>query len=372
MNYRICGHSAIGKSHENNGIKCQDSCKYDNKASIFVAAIADGVSASKHSDIASKKAVDCVVPYCIDNIAENDTQNKILSVIKDAFHKAKSEINQISGYDPKEYHTTLTVAVLIKDNLYYGQIGDSGIVAMHLDNGEFERVTEAQNGEGVGKDRPVYPLDSEEKWSINKYEHKVQALFLATDGVLSHIEPALLENQKYKLNNVYLSWILEKVTSAENDDKALDFLKDEVEKMPPDEVCYDDKTLVVISKNKFENLKKDNDYAYYKYPTEEFWGKLKEEQEAKLYPYRTTKKVKTSENNGKEPCPAPEKQSKTMVSKSSPHTAIQQELKKSPESKQAMNKKNTVAYSNRNTVLFAGIYILLMVVIIILLLVFIK
>ncbi len=291
-NYIVCGHSSIGRSHEDKGIKCQDSCCYRNDDNIVIAAVADGVSSSKHSDIASKNAVNFVVDFLFKHIDKNDSVDKILEIIKQGFDEALFRIKQIANGVLNDYDTTLTVAVLIDDNLYYGQIGDSGIVAL-LEDGKFERVTEAQNGEGVGKDRPVYPLAAVSKWCFNKYDHKVKALFLATDGVLKHLEPPLLETAVYKLNHAHLRFLYSNVNSKNNEDSNL-WIKEEVENMPPEEVDYDDKTLVVVV-NKNVKIKVQTK-EYYEFPTPEFWNSLLLENDKKLYPYKYEDKQASTEN----------------------------------------------------------------------------
>lgn len=295
--YLVCGYSAIGKSHADNGILCQDNCYYDSNDNIVVAAIADGLSSSKHSDIASQTAVQFVVDYCLKNITKKDSEDKIIAIINKSFDDALFEIKQVAKAnqnDLNDYDTTLTVAVLIDENLYYGQIGDSGIVAL-FEDGRFERVTEAQNGEGIGKDRPVYPLAAVSKWTFKKYDHKVKALFLATDGVLKNIQHPLLEGQQYNLNHKYLAYIYTKLNLLKDDEVAKECIKDEVEKLTPEEVDYDDKTLVVVI-NKKCNLKPQSS-DYYNFPTDELWKKIQKKYETELYPYRNLEKKEIIEQN---------------------------------------------------------------------------
>lgn len=291
-NYMLCGCSAIGKSHVDKGIKCQDNCYYDNKDNIVVAAIADGLSSSKHSDVASKIAVEHIVKYCLENMKKNDTA-AIISIIRDGFDDTLLKIKTIASDAPNDYDTTLTVAALIDETLYYGQIGDSGIIAL-LENGKFERVTEAQNGEGIGQDKTVYPLIATSKWSFGRYDNKIKALFLVTDGVLKYIQPPLLEKQQYNLNHRYLSYVFNKIIGNNDADQ---WIQDEVEKIPPNEVDYDDKTLVVVI-NKKANLKVQPK-EYYNFPTDELWRELNEKHEAKLYSYRNNEKNTSTEHSNK-------------------------------------------------------------------------
>lgn len=293
-NYIICGHSAIGKAHQNEGSKCQDNYCFCSKDNIIVAAVADGVSSSKKSDVASRIAVKVITNYClnINKIYWLDSPNKIINKIKEGFNRALYKISQLPSYAPNDYATTLTVAVVIKDTLYFGQIGDSGIIALRED-GFFERVTEEQNVEGVGKDRPVCPLSARSKWTFGKYKHKIKAIFLATDGVLNKLKPSLLEDQQYNLNHNYLCYLFNKIYCNSDESATLQWIQNEVANMPPEEVNYDDKSLVVVINKK--SLLKLQSKEYYQFPTDELWKQLILENEKRLYPYRQQAEIKSTD-----------------------------------------------------------------------------
>lgn len=341
-NYITCGYSSVGKSHEDKGIKCQDSCNYKTKDNIVVAAIADGVSSSKQSDVASRIAVDFVVEYCLANLKNDYTDEAIIAIIKKSFEGALIEIKKKSINAPNDYDTTLTVSVLIEDNLYYGQIGDSGIVAL-LEDGRYERVTEAQNGEGIGKDRPVYPLAAVSKWEFKKYNTKVKAIFMATDGVLNHIQPPLLENETYKLDHQYLYFVFKKLSSLENRDAEI-WIKNEVEQMDPNEVDSDDKTLVVVI-NKNSNLNEQSE-EYYNYPSEEHWRELLKKHEEILYPYRKVEKTIPIENTEKNVKKFASKKEEQILSIESSNDYAKKEtdieLPRKPKNNQISTKSNSI------------------------------
>jgi hypothetical protein len=319
QDYRICGHSAIGKSHKDKGIKCQDYYYFAKGNGFVVAAVADGVSSSKHSDVASRTAVKESVQYCADRIRQEDDAKTILKTIEKAFDEAsflvKQEAENGSG-DYNDYDTTLTLAVFINDAVYYGQIGDSGIIALRED-GKFERITEEQLGEGIGKDRPVYPLAAVSRWVFKSYIPKAKALFLATDGVLKKLQPPILEGQAHKLNHKYLAYVFNKLEPMADDREAGVWIKGEVIQTPPEEVDFDDKTLAVLI-SKAGSLQTQAP-EYYRYPTDELWNNLSKNLEEELYPYR--KKPQSpedppSKDEDTHPSPA------TQVKKGNQGTAI--------------------------------------------------
>ena len=113
--YTVCGHSAIGKSHEIKGMKCQDNCYFKVTENIIVAAVADGLSSSKYSDIASRIAVKTIVNYCIKNINYKDKEEIILEKIKRSFEQALLQIELKAGEDDLNfYDTTVSVPLTVR------------------------------------------------------------------------------------------------------------------------------------------------------------------------------------------------------------------------------------------------------------------
>jgi len=279
--YRFCGDSLRGRSHEKNDTVCQDSLFCLEGSGFVVAAVADGLGSSKHSDIASKIAAKSAVEYCINNVNTKMHDDDILNTIKIAFDNTNFTIKQTAGDALDDYDTTLSLAVFIQGSLFYGHAGDSGIIALRKD-GFFDEVTKPQLGEGEGKERPVYPLAAQSKWVFEKYPHPVHAIFLMTDGMLNKVIPPLLEDQIYKFDNVYLFYLYDNLRKNTNLSK---WISDELTHIQPQEVNYDDITIVAIMcKGVKVKLRKS---AYYKFPGETLWNSLLEGHKNKLYAYKT-------------------------------------------------------------------------------------
>lgn len=282
-NYRICGDSQKGKSHETNGSPCQDFHSFIVRADFVVAAVADGLGSSKHSDIASKMAATSTVEYCANSIHKGMSDSSIIATIKSAFDGANFAIKQKAGDFLDNYDTTLTLAIFMGGEVYFGHAGDSGIIALRND-GVFEQVTEPQLGSGYGKERPVYPLASEAHWVFGKYKHHAKALFLMTDGVLNKVIPPLLEDQEYKLDHAYLYYLYDNLNKNTN---LNNWIKTEVASILPQEINYDDKTLVAVTCNTVKMTLQSK--KYYEFPTKKLWNSLLEKHNKELYAYKNNK-----------------------------------------------------------------------------------
>lgn len=281
--YKFCGSSQTGESHIKTGTRCQDFSCFGESNGVFIAAVADGLSSSAHSDIASQIAAKVVVEYCLKRIKSDTTGSLILIILNQAFDEALFEIKKIARDAISDYDTTLSVAVFISGVVYTGQVGDSSIIALRED-GLFECVTQTQNGEGEGKDRPTFPLGATQKWDFKEYGFKAKALYLATDGVLNKLMPPRLENQKWPFDNKYLSYLYSNVNNSAFGASDNRWINDEVSRISPDECNHDDKSLVVVVSVDVHLNSQSSEY--YQYPDDKLWSRLGIEWEERLYPYK--------------------------------------------------------------------------------------
>jgi hypothetical protein len=227
-------------------IVCQDfhrivRCGED----IAIAVVADGLGSAEHADIGSQTAANVAAEYCEKHI--NPLGNEITDTIKKAFDAAYDAIEKEAAskeHGMEKYDTTLSLAVLIRDDLYYGHSGDSGIIALTT-QGRYVSVTEQQR-DSEGR---VFPLFFEDKWVFAQYEEKVSAVLLATDGMLETFFPIYIKDNP--VSNIHVSLAqffmdnnklrIDKVGQEAVQARISDYM----EKIP-DETVNDDKTVVVL------------------------------------------------------------------------------------------------------------------------------
>lgn len=104
-------------------------------------------------------------------------------------------VKKING-EPKEYHTTLAMALYDGKNLYFGNAGDSGIIALD-DYGDYHVVTSQQNNE-YGE---VITLASR-TFVVGKTDYNVIAVLCMTDGVFEWVVPGVKGSSNE--SNVYV------------------------------------------------------------------------------------------------------------------------------------------------------------------------
>ena len=186
--------SQQGETHIESQKECQDrsgSVSVRNKAGgmqVVVAAAADGVGSCLKGGQGADIAVKCVtrkLARAVENCLEL-TDGVVYELLRQTFETACDVTEQVAVREDlplTEYDTTLCAAVYDGTNLWYGQIGDSGIVAVYTD-GTYEMCTPQQKGECANE---LIPLRVRQKWCFGRACKPVAAFAIMTDGVLNRV-----------------------------------------------------------------------------------------------------------------------------------------------------------------------------------------
>jgi len=279
------GFKLQGTSHIKNNIVCQDDFKIVKcNDGMVIAAVADGCGSEEYSDVAAEIAANVSTDYCKQNISESSNADDILDIMKTSFFEVQKSIEEKAkeqNHDLDQYDTTLSLAVLINDQLYFGHSGDSGIVALTTE-GLYEKVTEQQRDEDGG----VFYLFFEDKWVFGQFDKKVCSVFLATDGMYETLFPTLIRNEPVNIHVNLAEYFMDnRSLNIDKDGETVvqvrieDFVKN-----IPGEQVNDDKTIVVLVNPSIKLERQPDDY--YKEPD---WAELKrkrsEEYNRMAYPH---------------------------------------------------------------------------------------
>ena len=282
------GASIIGTSHVKKGGVCQDSSKAQKLSNGWVvAAVADGVGSAKHSEIASKIAVDTVTQICCYLINKHTKTAELKAIILDAYRAAEDAIEDFAEKQNDsitEYDTTLSMVVYDGEKIVYGHSGDGGIVGLTND-GKYIKITTPQKAED---NVCVIPLRAGEgAWVIDECQERLASVLLATDGVYDTFFPYLLKGQQVEVYVPLIRYFMDnnwlKVTEknlSEIDASRRDFLQSEAYSS-----VTDDKTVMVVLNPKMMPAFQDEEYY-----AEPDWNKLQLEWNRKAYPHLYAKK----------------------------------------------------------------------------------
>ena len=274
-----------GAYHIKNDIVCQDAHEIKNCGNdLVIAAVADGLGSEIHSDIASKIAAEMSTGYCEQNITQNKTAEEILDIIGISFFKARQAIEEearSNDHDADQYDTTLSLAVLMGDTLYYGHSGDSGIVALTVE-GRYENVTEQQrDGEGC-----VFPLFFEDEWVFGQFDKKVCSVFLATDGLYETLFPYLIRNEPVSIHVKLAQYFMDNqiLKIDEAGESAVAAGIEEFLKNIPENQVSDDITVVVLVNTSVSSARQPDSY-YIEPDWVELKRKFDDEWKRQAYPH---------------------------------------------------------------------------------------
>ena len=204
----MLAHFAIsqrGEGHKARGIECQDFSltkeihDKELKRSFVIAAIADGVGSADFSAIGAETAVNSVVECVVHNLSgvvlTNDS-GMMLDLLRHSFNWARQAVMRRADNDELPFvlfDSTLTIAVYDGKTVWFGHIGDDGIVAMYED-GNCKLVTTRHKGESVNE---LMPLRAERYWEFGVVEN-VASFVLMTDGMLNYcVDNEMMNNRVY-------------------------------------------------------------------------------------------------------------------------------------------------------------------------------
>ena len=255
------GISSQGADHIRNGVVCQDSHKIIRCGEdMIIAAVADGLGSEKYTDKASKLATHISTTICRKKLKKNSPRDEIMEVIQNSFTTSQMLIEKFArkeGHDIDQYDTTLSLAVLINDRLYYGQSGDSGILAMGTD-GAFYQVTEQQRDE----EGRVFPLIYSDRWIFGEYEKPVESVLLATDGMFETFFPIYIKDEPVNIHVALAKFFMDR-DSLKFEETGEEAVQNSMEKFIGEiarKQVSDDKTIVVLVNGSVSSTRQPKEY----------------------------------------------------------------------------------------------------------------
>lgn len=218
--------SQQGESHVIGNTVCQDysasrivRLRHKRKL-LSISAVADGVGSCQYSHYGSKIAVEEALQNIEMHLEATYPQgiDAMIALIRSSFALALEKIEECANsmvIPFPLFDTTLTIAVFDGNRVWYGHIGDSGIVAL-FKNGTYSLITHRHKGEEANS---VYPLPNKSLWEFGSID-EVVSFVLMTDGVLDFC----VGNEKLG-NRVYFPFLKPALTEPLGSQKRIDFAK---------------------------------------------------------------------------------------------------------------------------------------------------
>ncbi len=188
--WQMIAASVPGSSHLRRGMGCQDAhCVEELAKGGMVAAVADGLGSAPLAERGAQVAVDEVVTtLCAALNRRLPRQERAwLLLLQEAFAAARAALVAVAAAEQRplaDYATTLIVAVVTKQWLAVGQVGDGAVVGQLVD-GTLVTLSKPQRGEFANETQPLTTPTALAKVNYLCRPGSVQALALFTDGVQS-------------------------------------------------------------------------------------------------------------------------------------------------------------------------------------------
>lgn len=201
--------SDIGKVRKNNEDYCKGEIIDTDFGSIGIFALADGMGGHKKGEVASELAVENIISFLKENLLQshNIKIDYVDDIIKQAYNSVNSIIYEKSknDIDCEGMGTTLTTAILYKDNLYVANVGDSrcylldknGFAKITIDHSIVEELVRAKViTEEEAKNHPrrnhiTRAMGTDEMVIVDIFKHKIERgnrILLASDGLTGFVE----------------------------------------------------------------------------------------------------------------------------------------------------------------------------------------
>lgn len=210
----VYGMSLQGSSHIERNQPCQDysDFRFIPEADLLICAISDGVGSCALSHWGSYTVVTTVLDVLETELkAELQTKSftgieaKIVGgILRKAFSESKAAVEDLADHliqPVPNFYSTLTAAIYDGSMLYYGHVGDDGIVAQ-LENGTYQLVTTRHKGEEANSVNPLQAGSPDQLWQFGRVSEPVVGFLMSTDGVLDQY----VANQK-RNNRVFYPFL---------------------------------------------------------------------------------------------------------------------------------------------------------------------
>lgn len=234
MIYSCASH--IGKVRKNNEDYCKGEIIDTDHGSIGIFALADGMGGHKKGEVASKLAVENIICFLKENLLQstNIKIDYVDDIIKQAYNSVNSIIHEksISNIDYEGMGTTLTTAILYKNNLYVANVGDSRCYLLHDD--DFNQITKDHSvvqelieaniiTKNEAKNHPrrnhiTRAMGTDELVIVDIFKLKIDRgdkVLLATDGLIGFVDDEVIK--EIILNDIDITILTEELINTAND-----------------------------------------------------------------------------------------------------------------------------------------------------------
>jgi serine/threonine protein phosphatase PrpC len=194
MTWKFIARSAVGVSHIEQQIPCQDYTNYSllNKGDVAIGAVADGAGMARHSDVGAKIVVETVLSALQDKskfltLAElrQYNQHQTRKLFEAVFHKAVGALKQeAQNQGCAFYDLACTIVAFLATPEWLGamQIGD-GFLITRLQEKDYHLLFQPDKGEFINETTFITSKSALEEMQVEVLSGKQEFICASTDGL---------------------------------------------------------------------------------------------------------------------------------------------------------------------------------------------
>jgi serine/threonine protein phosphatase PrpC len=198
VGWKAIARFAVGTSHQEEKIPCQDYGHYRIFNDVIVGAVADGAGSAKYSHIGSKVAVETTLKYlstiseylqqrkrCWQRVSQPLSEQEAKKLFTKTVNHVISDLTKQAAnkdYSVSDLACTLLVFVATPEWVAAMQIGD-GFIVMSSQNKEYQMLFKPDKGEFFNETTFVTSVSGLEEMQVQVFSGKQEFICAATDGL---------------------------------------------------------------------------------------------------------------------------------------------------------------------------------------------
>ncbi|MCX5980420.1 MAG: PP2C family serine/threonine-protein phosphatase [Nostocales cyanobacterium LacPavin_0920_SED1_MAG_38_18] len=193
MGWKAIARSAVGTSHQEQKIRCQDCGNYRIFNDVIVGAVADGAGSAKYSHFGSELAVETVIKCFADinelpdkqgfsqPLSEMEAKEVFTKFVKDVITALNKKADN-NDYSVHDLACTLLVFIATPEWVAAMQIGD-GFMVVSSQDAEYQLLFEPDKGEFFNETTFVTSANALEEMQVQVISGKQEFICASTDGL---------------------------------------------------------------------------------------------------------------------------------------------------------------------------------------------
>lgn len=261
MGWKAVARSAIGTSHQQQGLPCQDYGGDRLFHNLLIGAVADGAGSAKYADFGAKLAVTTAIAHLASTetwlrqrgrswqklqqpFSQRQAERLFVSTLKRVLYVFRQQATK-GGYAVDELACTLVAFMATPYWMAAMQIGDGAIVVRSQFQNDYQLLFQPDKGEYINQTTFVTSANAFADLRVKILPRQQTFICAATDG----IERVAFQLKDWTPGQKFFQWLEQYMQETENPELEDECLRRLLESQELNRQTDDDKTLLLCLYN---------------------------------------------------------------------------------------------------------------------------